>query len=251
MISNESGIVLDWTFILVLTVIFIAAMSRATFGFGDALIAMPLLALFISIKTATPVVAVMGMTISIAILYGDWRQIKFKSIWQLVLFSIIGIPIGLIFLKGAAEEIVKLSLALVLIIFGSYKLLRPDLFILKKDRFAFIFGIISGILGGAYNTNGPPIIIYGTLRQWKPEKFRAILQGVFFPTNFFIIVGHGMAGLWTEKVWHLMLFSFPVIFLAILIGGKLNKIIPAERFSKFVYLFLIIIGFVLMFNVLL
>jgi uncharacterized protein len=240
---------LELSFILVLVVIFIAALSRATFGFGDALIAMPLLALFISIKTATPVVAVMGMTISIAILYGDWRQISFKSIWVLVVFSIIGIPIGLLFLKGAAEDIVKLSLAVVLIIFGGYKLFRPDLFQLRSRRFSFIFGLISGILGGAYNTNGPPIIIYGTLRKWKPDMFRAVLQGVFFPTNFFIIIGHGAAGLWTKEVWHLMMFSLPVIFLAIILGGKLNKIIPAEKFIKFVYAFLIIIGFVLLFNV--
>ncbi len=239
---------MDHTFILVLSVIFIAALSRSTFGFGDALIAMPLLALFISIKTATPVVAVMGMTISIAILYGDWRQISLKSIWQLVLFSIIGIPVGLLFLKGAAEDIVKISLAIVLIVFGAYKLIRPDLFILKTRKTSFVFGLISGILGGAYNTNGPPIIIYGTLRKWKPERFRAILQGVFFPTNFFIIIGHGFAGLWTTEVWHLMLFSFPVIFLAIIVGNKLNKIIPAARFIRYVYLFLIIIGFVLIFN---
>jgi len=241
---------LDYIFILVLLVIFIASLTRSTFGFGDALIAMPLLALFISIKTATPVVAVMGLAISIAILYDDWRHISLKSIWILVLFSLIGIPIGLIFLKGAAEYAIKISLAVVLIVFGLYKILRPNLFVLKSRKLAFLFGLISGILGGAYNTNGPPIIIYGTLRKWKPEMFRAVLQGVFLPTNFFIIIGHGFAGLWTKEVWHLMLFSLPIIFLAFIIGNKINKIIPAEKFTILVYIFLIIIGFVLLIKVL-
>jgi len=235
--------------LLVLLVVFIASLTRSTFGFGDALIAMPLLVLFISVKTATPVVAVMGFTISVAILYDDWRHITLKSIWVLVLFSLIGIPIGLLFLKGAAEDIIKITLSFVLIAFGIYKLLKPDYFVLRTRKLAFLFGLISGILGGAYNTNGPPIIIYGTLRQWKPEMFRAVLQGVFLPTNFFIIIGHGIAGLWTKDVWHLMVFSMPVIFISIILGNKLNKIIPAEKFSKYVYLFLIVIGLVLLFRV--
>jgi uncharacterized membrane protein YfcA len=244
-------IFLDYSLILVFVVIFIASLTRSTFGFGDALIAMPLLALFISIKTATPVVAVMGLTISIAILYDDWRHIRLKSIWVLVLFSLIGIPIGLIFLKGAAEDVVKITLSVVLIVFGTYKLLKPDLFVLRSRRLAFLFGLISGILGGAYNTNGPPIIIYGTLRQWKPEMFRAVLQGVFLPTNFFIIIGHGIAGLWTKEVWHLMIFSLPIIFLSIMIGNRLNKKIPSKKFSKYIFVFLILIGFVLLFKVVL
>jgi hypothetical protein len=31
--------------------------------------------------------------------------------------------------------------------------------------------------------NGPPLVIYGALRRWTPERFRATLQGYFLPAS--------------------------------------------------------------------
>jgi hypothetical protein len=116
---------------------------------------------------------------------------------------------------------------------------------LKDEKYAYIFGIISGMLGGAYNSNGPPIIIYGSLRKWEPAKFRSILQGIFFPTNLMIIATHGAAGLWTADMWRLFLFSSPVVIVAVFIGSKLNKLIPSEKFNKYIYLLIILISLIL------
>ena len=49
--------------IYLLVVLFISTLVRATFGFGDALIAMPLLALVINIKIVTPLVAIIAIII--------------------------------------------------------------------------------------------------------------------------------------------------------------------------------------------
>lgn len=234
----------NYIFILVLLIVFGASLYRSTFGFGDALIAMPLLALFINIKTATPIVAFIGFASSVFILSRNWQKLDMRHIWKLALFSILGIPLGLFFLKGTNENIVKTVLGLILIIFSLFSLTNPHLN-LKTDKSAFAFGIVSGILGGAYNSNGPPIIIYGTLRKWTPQEFRLLLQGVFLPTNLFIIIGHGLAGLWTGEVLRLGLISMPVIFVAVLLGNYLNKRIKAEQFTKLIYYFLIIIGLVL------
>lgn len=232
--------------VVVLIIFFVASLSRSTFGFGDALIAMPLLALVMDIKVATPIVAFMGFFISLIILIRNWQNLEIKKIWKLIVSSLAGIPLGVLFLKDTNEFIVKLVLAIILIIFSIYKLLRPNLLNLKKDKFSILFGFFSGVLGGAYNTNGPPIIIYGTLRNWSPQEFRLLLQGVFLPTNLMIIVSHGIAGLWTFEVFQYFFLSLPIIFIAMLIGRKLNKIIPKERFVNYVYVFLFIIACVLL-----
>jgi uncharacterized membrane protein YfcA len=126
--------------------------------------------------------------------------------------------------------------------FSLYKLFRPNLFHLKTNRSAVLFGLVAGMLGGAYNTNGPPIIIYGTLRRWSSEHFRDTLQGVLLPINIAIIIGHAGAGLWTSEVWILFLWSLPLVVLAIWGGNKLNKLIPPDKFTKYVYILLLIIG---------
>ena len=233
-------------FLLAVFIFFIAALSRSTFGFGDALIAMPLLALIMDIKIATPIVAFMGFFISLIILIRNWKKLDYGKIWKLILYSLFGIPFGVLFLKDTNDFVIKLVLAIILILFSIYKLSKPNLLSLKNDNYSFIFGFISGMLGGAYNTNGPPIIIYGTLRNWSPQEFRLLLQAIFLPTNLLIIVFHGIAGLWTATVFNYFFISLPVIFIAILIGRKLNMIIPKDKFVKYVYAFLLIIGFVLL-----
>lgn len=232
----------------VCTVIFIAVVIRSSIGFGDALIAMPLLVLILGIKTTTPLVGLISPTISFTILGSAWRQVNIWAAWRLILSAFLGIPIGLWLLTSVPEYIVKIILGLILIFFGLYSLFTPKLLHLPNERFAFVFGFIAGILGGAYNSNGPPAVIYGSLRQWQPTQFRATLQAFFLPTSFMILGGQGLAGLWTEQVLTLYVFALPIVFIAIWIGHHINGRIPTEKFSKLVYLFLIAIGCLMIFS---
>lgn len=232
----------------IILVLFISSLVRSTFGFGDALIAMPLLALFVSIKIATPLVAMFAIIIAVSILWKEYKTIDFRSVRTLILFALVGIPFGLLFLKGAAESIIKIVLGIILILFALYNLFKPGLLHIKTERWAFVFGFISGMLGGAYNTNGPPIIIYGAMRKWQKERFRAMLQSVFLPTNAFIVIGHISAGLWTEEIINLFLYALPFVGIAIFLGTRLSKIIPTEKFVNYVYLLLIVLGALLFYS---
>ena len=191
----------DITMIAVLIILFVSTLVRAVFGFANALIAMPLLAMTaIGMKTATPLVALVATILSLAILVKDWRIIDLKCTWRLLIGTLPGIPLGLLLLKGPYENTGKIILSLVIMGFSLYTLFRPKLFSLKREWAAYPFGFLAGILGGAYNSNGPPIVIYGTLRKWPPDCFRANLQGYFFPANLIIIFSHGLGGLWTPTV---------------------------------------------------
>ncbi len=91
----------------------------------------------------------------------------------------IGIPIGIYFLKAAPDVIVKSLLGIIITGFGLYNLIVPNLPRLLNEYWAYLTGLIAGILGGAYNTNGPPVVVYGMLRRWDSEKFRITLQRYF------------------------------------------------------------------------
>ena len=230
------------TTILVLVILFLSTFIRSALGFGDALIAMPLLALVIGIQVATPLVAMGASTIAFTILLKSWRKVEIKAAWRLVIATWIGIPLGILFLKAAPEILVKSLLGILLMGFGAYNLFVPDLPKLLNEKWAFVTGLIAGILGGAYNTNGPPVVIYGILRRWNPEKFRATLQGYFLPTGLAILITHGLAGMWTTQVVRLYGYSIPVIIGAVLLGEKVNLLIPQGKFDKIIYGFLVVIG---------
>ena len=69
----------DSTTLQVLLVVFFATLIRSTWGFGEALIAVPLLALTIPIESATPPAVLLSITVAAGIVVQDWRQIHLRS----------------------------------------------------------------------------------------------------------------------------------------------------------------------------
>ena len=228
--------------LLVMLVLWLATFLRSAVGFGDALLAMPLIALLVGIQVATPLVAWTGLATSVLILSTSWRRVELRTFWRLTLASLVGMPFGIWLLQHGDERIVSLLLGLLLMGYGAYSLYRPTLPYLPNERWAFPFGFVAGVLGSAYNTSGPPVIIYGTMRRWPPDLFRATLQGFFLVSNMIVIAGHGLAGLWTQEVLLLTLLSLPVLVTAVIAGAMVNRRIPAAQFARVVYLLLIILG---------
>ena len=95
----------------VLLVVFIATLFRSAFGFGEALIAVPLLALFIPLKVAAPLAVLVSITIAAVVVAQDWRKIHLRSAGWLVSASLLGIPVGLLLLTGTHQKAVKIALA--------------------------------------------------------------------------------------------------------------------------------------------
>ena len=232
--------------IAVLLIVFASTLVRTVFGFGNALVAMPLLAMTgLGMKTVTPLVALLSLVLGGVILAMDWKKVDIRSAWRLLLATVPGIPLGTMFLKGDYEKPGVIFLALIIIGFSSYSLYKPKLIELKAEWPAYPFGFLAGILGGAYNSNGPPVVIYGTLRRWAPEEFRATLQGYFLPSSVIIVAGHGMGGLWSADVCKYFLLSLPVVLFTIWFGNRIHRIIPPGHFDKWIHATLILVGILL------
>ena len=227
---------------LVLGVLFLSTFTRSALGFGDALVAMPLLTLVVGVRTASPLVALAASTIAISLLIRIWRQVNLAAAWRLILATLLGIPFGLVALKLVPEQILRSVLGLLLIAFGAYNLAEFTLPLLDDERFSWLFGWIAGLFGGAFNANGPPVVIYGLMRSWSPDRFRATLQGYFLFTGGSILIAHGLAGLWTRPVLRYYLSALPVVVVAILVGNWANARISGEAFNRLVYAFLIVMG---------
>jgi uncharacterized membrane protein YfcA len=236
------------TSIEVVAVLFLATIIRSAFGFGEALVAVPLLALAIPVEVAAPVAVLVSITVALIVVIQDWREIHFRSAGWLVVSTFFGIPAGLLVLKTVPEPVVKTILAIVIIAFSAWSLLKRTHYELKNDRLAWLFGFFAGILGGAYGMNGPPLVVYGSLRQWSPANFRATLQGYFLPASVAGMAGYWFAGLWTPTVNRLYLLSLPGVALAILLGRMLNRRLNPRQFVVVVHACLVVIAVILLFQ---
>jgi uncharacterized membrane protein YfcA len=83
------------TAILIPGVLFLATLIRSTLGFGEALVAVPLLALVVPVEVAAPVAVLVSITVAFIVVVQDWRRIHVRSAVWLVLPTMLGIPLGL------------------------------------------------------------------------------------------------------------------------------------------------------------
>ncbi len=236
----------DRTTLQVLAVLFFATVIRSAFGFGEALIAVPLLALVIPVNVAAPVAVMVSITVALIVVLQDWRKIHVRSAGWLVLSTLFGIPLGLWMLKAVPEPAVKAILAVIIIAFSAFSLRTGNRHELKNDKLAWLFGFAAGVLGGAYGMNGPPLVIYGSLRRWSPAHFRATLQGYFLPASLIGMIGYLAAGLWNSSVSRFYVWSLPVVVVAIFLGRVINQRLDAAKFLVYIHAGLVLIGAVLL-----
>lgn len=103
-------------------------------------------------------------------------------------------------------------------------------------------GFISGCLGGAYNVPGPPVIVYGSLRQWPRDEFRAVLQALFLLQGMLVVTGHVVLGHVTTAVLTFYLVAIPALFLGILTAARLDDKINKAQFRKLVTGLILVLG---------
>jgi len=213
-------------------VMLLASIVRSAFGFGEALVAVPLLALAIPVKTAAPVAVLASILIASIVMVQDWRHVHFRSAGLLVLSTFFGIPFGLLLLKTVSEPTAKAVLGAAIGAYVLHALLGRRRAVLQDDRHAWLFGFAAGVFGGAYGLNGPPLAAYGALRGWTRERFRATLQSYFLPASVAGLCGYAAAGLWTPAVNALFLWSLPSVVAGVFIGRALNRRLDEELFLR-------------------
>jgi uncharacterized membrane protein YfcA len=142
---------------------------------------------------------------------------------------------------------VKGALGIIILGFSIYSFSGRAPLELKRDNRAWLLacGFCAGVLGGAYGMNGPPLVIYGAMRRWSVQHFRATLQGYFLPASIIGMSGYFMAGLWTPAVTRYYLLSLPVTLAGIFLGRVINHRIHGDNFLKYIYIGLAVIGGIL------
>src|SRR5580692_11850448 len=124
----------------VFIVVFVATLFRSAFGFGEALIAVPLLALFLPLKVAAPLAVLVSITIAGVVVAQDWRKIHVRSTGWLVASTLLGTPVGVLLLSSSHQRAVSTALAIFIIAFSIYSLAGKKPPELKEDNRAWLLG---------------------------------------------------------------------------------------------------------------
>jgi len=230
---------------IILCILFIAALANTTFGFGYPLIAMPLLTFFLDVQEAAPLVIVTTIIIATFILLREWSKVDLQSLKRLVPSALLGIPFGIWFLTRIPEQYIAKSLGTILIAYGLYRLLAGINLAKISTTWAYFFGFVGGMLGSSCGISGPPVVLYGSFRQWEQKRFRATIQAFLLIAGILIAISHGLNGLWDTVMWQRSLWGVPVLALSTILGNGIANQIPVEKFNRAIFIVFIVLGVLL------
>lgn len=140
------------------------------------------------------------------------------------------------------EQFLRLLLGIVLLTYVLYRLTKRTEFRPIPRRLGFFFGFLGGLFGGAFNTSGPPVIIFSDSQQWQPEVFKINLQTYFLCNATMGILSHFAAGNYTTHIFFYIAVALPILIAGTFFGRWLGRYIQPQIFQVIVLFLLAILG---------
>ena len=247
------------TVVWLVAIVFSAAVLQSLTGFGFALVVMPLATLVIDLQTAAPLIALAALTANTINVIRFRRAVDLGEVARLGVASALGIPVGIWALAHVDELAINRIMGAILLAYGANALLRQSPKRSGAGRpaarrrlargWAYPAGFVAGCLGGAYNTPGPPVVVYGSLRQWPKDEYRAIVQTFFFVNGVLVVSSHLLSRHVIPQVWTLYAWAAPALLLGLWTGARLDRHVDQERFRKLLTAMILVLGMSLLLGV--
>lgn len=229
-------------YFFLLLIFLVAGFTQGVTGFGFGLLAIPLLSLFIDIKTAVPLCSLLGILITTFLSLRLRRHIDRRKILPLLCGCIPGVAVGTLVLKKAPTELLSVLMGVMLIAYTLYRMTGKRQPRGIHPRWAYAAGFFTGAVSSAFSAGGPPTIIYATLRGWNKNEIKATLSGFFLTGGLTVVTAHALTGLTTGLVLHYFLLSAPVVIAGVFIGSLLYDRIDTGAYLKLLHYLLLGMG---------
>lgn len=182
-----------------------------------------------------------------ALLFYYRQSFNLKEVIPIAICSFLAVPFGVIASDKIDDRLVLDALGFIIIFYVLYCWFTPRLPEVKASAWGYFAGLTSGFFSGAYNSCGPPLIMYANSCQWNPEEFKSNIQGIRICSMIFAVVVHGLNHDLTSQVWHLFLPGITSVCLGTFAGIFLSKYVNPIIFQKVVLVLLLLTGVKLFF----
>jgi uncharacterized membrane protein YfcA len=220
----------------------LAGFTQGLSGFGSVLVSLPLLVLFWDVKTAVPLVSLLGLCMTTFLRVQLHAHVHLKRIAPLLIAAVPGMALGAFLLKYVQARYLELLIGILLTSFSLY------LFISRPCRkelatgWKWAAGFLSGILGGSTGANGPPVIIYTSLQPWGKDPAKSTVVGYFMIAGIGISSMHAALGLITTEVLRLSAVGFLPAMAGVMAGSHLYGRMDSGAYRKAVTFLLLMMG---------
>ena len=204
--------------ILIALGVVLASLMRAFTGFGFALLAVPLFSFFLIPGDAVVTAALLTLAVSLVTYKAWWRQVPIGTFLPMILGSILGTAVGVLFLARFSPEQFQLWIGLTVVAVCLLLARFQPRSTMATPALSTGAGLLSGLMNGAFAIPGPPAIIYAMACIPEPAGSRAFLMAFFMASAAISLTMFAGAGLVTQTPFYLMVGVMP----AMLVGDRIG-----------------------------
>ncbi len=203
---------------------FLGYIIKGLTGFGNPLIANPIMAMRIDNVQITPGVLPVDMCVNLYISFKNRKDFITRLAIPIAVCIMIGVIPGSLFLKVGSQWLIKALLGLFIIGLGIEMLTRKPSDNSQKKNNPFVMGLVSltsGFLSGLFGIN---MLFLAYLNRYVSNRhqFRANVCFIFSFENVFRLLVYAVTGILNKFTLFITLLSVPAAILGIWIGSQID-----------------------------
>ncbi|GLK82182.1 sulfite exporter TauE/SafE family protein [Ancylobacter defluvii] len=213
----------------------LAGATRGFSGFGGALIFMPLVGAVFGPKLAAPTLLIIDTLLTLPMVLRAMRACIWRQVAPLAIGAVLAVPFGVLVLEQVDPVALRWAIAalavvlLMLLIFGQ-GLKAPQSLAAKLG-----IGAVSGLLGGAAQLSGPPVVVYWLGTGQNAALVRANLFAFFALVTLASGTAYLGRGLVDAEVMKLSLVLGPTYALGLVAGARGFRLASDRQFRLIAY----------------
>ena len=224
---------------------------RSAAGFGAGLIAIPLLALLLPVSTAVSVATILTTLTSVQQVSRQWRYVAWRQFFIIFSYSMVGIGLGLYFIKLLNEDLMRHGLGIFMIVYSLYALCSFGTAFYLPTRWHGAVGAVVGIVGGLCSAlfgagAGPIYVVFFDILRLEKAVFRATMSAVVVLGGMARIVGYESAGFYGTSTLGLLAIGLPAVIVGSWFGDRVVYRLSARSFSQLVAVIMLLSGVTLL-----
>jgi len=226
---------------LLLAVVLLAATVQNIVGFGFALLAVPLMAVFIDTRDGVVIATFLGFISSGFQAWSGRREADYAVVRRLSFSCLLGIPLGLVVFNSVDVQVLKVLLG-VGVLCSVVLLVKGSTLQNSGAWLEWMAGILSGALAASLSTNGPPLVFALQSRKMPIARFRATISMIFTVSGVVTLASFALLRKVSQDQMGASLISMPVLLGGIFLGRRLQRLVNEAASRRFVLTLLTVAG---------
>jgi uncharacterized protein len=226
-----------WFYVCAIPAVVLIGLSKAGFGSGFGGLAVPMMAMTISVPQAAAIMMPLLLVMDILGIAAYRKDVDRRLLTFLLPLGLLGTVLGALLFKLLSPALIAGIVGVITLLFLAQKLLfAPRASSLPPPRWlGAILTVISGFTSFVSHAGGPPYNAYMLTQKLSPVVFTATAAYFFFIINLSKWIPYAWLGLLDARNFATSMALLPFAPLGVLMGVKIARKIQPTLFYRLVY----------------